>query len=58
MSNLENLTNKILEDAKIEADRIMEESARTNKNILDSKIDEANEKKKRILEKAAEKLRW
>lgn len=53
MSNLENLTNKILEDAKIEADRIMEESARTNQNILDSKINEANEKKKKILEKAA-----
>lgn len=53
MSNLENLINKIIEDARIEADRIMEESAKTNKNILESKISEANEKKKKILEKAA-----
>jgi len=52
MSNLENLTNKILEDARIEADRIMEESAKINQNIMDSKINEANEKKKKILEKA------
>jgi len=53
MSNLENLTNKILEDARIEADRIMEESAKINKDIMDSKINEANEKKKKIIEKAA-----
>jgi len=53
MSNLENITNKILEDAKIEADRIMKDSAKVNQNIMDSKINEANEKKKKILEKAA-----
>lgn len=53
MSNLENLTNKILEDARIEADRIMEESAKINQNIMDSKINEANDRKKKILEKAA-----
>jgi len=52
MSNLENLINKILEDAKIEADKILEESAKINKDILDSKINEANEKKKKILDKA------
>lgn len=52
MSNLENLTNKILEDARIEADRIMEESAKVRHDILNSRINEANERKRKILEKA------
>lgn len=52
MSNLENLTNKILDDAKTEADRIIQESTKINEDIVNSKVNEANEKKKRILEKA------
>lgn len=53
MSNLDNLINKILDDAKKEADRIMEESAKINEEIVSSKVNEANEKKKRLIEKAA-----
>ena len=53
MSNLDNLINKILDDAKKEADRIMEESAKINEEIVSSKVNEANEKKKRSIEKAA-----
>lgn len=53
MSNLENLTNKILNDAKNEADRILEEANKNNEGIVSSKINEANEKKKRTIEKAA-----
>lgn len=52
MSNLENITNKILDDAKTEADRIIQESTKINEDIVNSKVYEANEKKKRILEKA------
>ena len=52
MSNLENLTNKILDDAKKEADRIIEESKKINEDIVNSKVKDANEKKKKILEKA------
>lgn len=52
MSNLESLTNKILDDAKTEADRIIRESTKINEDIISSKVNEANEKKKRILEKA------
>ena len=53
MSNLDNLINKILDDAKKEADRIIEESTKINEEIVSSKVNEANEKKKRIIEKAA-----
>ena len=52
MSSLENLTQKILDDAKMEADRIIDESTKNNEGIISSKINEANEKKKRIIEKA------
>ena len=53
MSNLENLTNKILDDAKNEADRIMKESTKINEDIIRSKVNEANEKKKKTIEKAS-----
>lgn len=52
MSNLENLTNKILDDAKKEADRIIEESTKINEDIISTKVNEGNERKKRIIEKA------
>ena len=53
MSNLENLVQKILDDARIEADKIKEEAAKNNEVIVSSKISEANERKKRMLEKAS-----
>ncbi|SHI61988.1 V-type ATP synthase subunit E [Lutispora thermophila] len=52
MSNLENLINKIIEDAKKEADKISQESAKVRQDILNSRINEANEIRKKILEKA------
>ena len=52
MSNLENLIQKILEDGKKEAQIIAQESERNNKEILDSKIDEANDSKDKIIERA------
>ena len=53
MSNLENLVQKILDDAKKEADLIIEEANKNKEEIVSSKIKEANEKKERILEKAS-----
>lgn len=53
MSNLENLVQKILDDAKIEADKTKDESTRKNEVIVSSKVNEANDKKKRIIEKAS-----
>ena len=44
MSNLENITQKILEDGKIEAARIQEKSKENNEKIIKSKMAEANEK--------------
>lgn len=52
MSNLENIVNKIVDDAKAEADRIKEEAMRANEDITSSKINEANERRKRIIERA------
>lgn len=52
MSNLENLTQKILEDGKLEAAKIQEESKVNNDNIINSKTKEANEKAEKIINKA------
>lgn len=52
MSNLENLTQKVLDDAKSKASIIEKESKKENKTILDSRNREANEEKKRILSRA------
>ncbi len=52
MSNLENLIQKILEDGRKEAKVIAQESQMNNKEILDSKIDEANDNKDKIIERA------
>ena len=52
MSNLENLTRKILDEAKSQASVIDEESKRVNDSIIDSKIREAEEEKRRILNRA------
>jgi V/A-type H+-transporting ATPase subunit E len=53
MSNLENLVQKILDDAKKEADLIIEEANKKKEEIISSRIKEANEKKEKILEKAS-----
>ena len=52
MSNLDNLTQKILEDAKNKADIIMEESTKRNDGIVSSRVKEATERQKKIIEKA------
>lgn len=52
MSNLDNLTQKILEDAKIKADLIIEESTKKNEGIVSSRVKDANERQKKIIEKA------
>lgn len=49
MSNLINITNKILEDGKAEVAKIKEKSEKNNKEIIDSRIYEANEKKDTII---------
>ena len=45
MSNLENLTQKIIDDAKKRASIILEEAEKENKEIINSKINEANKEK-------------
>ena len=44
MSNLDNLVQKILDDAKYQADMIMEESKKVNEEIINAKVKEANER--------------
>lgn len=53
MSNLDNLTQKILDDSRNEAASIIEESEKLNQELINSKIKEANDKKSKILDKAA-----
>lgn len=53
MSNLENLVEKILDDAKDRANSIMEDANRDREEILAAKIREANDNKKRLLDNAA-----
>lgn len=52
MSNLDNLTQKILADAKNKADIIIEESTRKKDEYFNSRVKEANEKQAKIIEKA------
>ncbi len=52
MSNLDNLTQKILDDAKDKAESIYQEAAKKGEEIINSKIKEAKEKELRIIEKA------
>lgn len=52
MSNLKNMTEKILENGKLETAKIKERSQESNKNIIDSRILEANEKKEKIINEA------
>ncbi len=52
MSNLDNLVQKILDDAKSRASAMLDESNRYKEELINSKAREANEIKKRIIEKA------
>lgn len=52
MSNLINMTNKILENGKVEVAKIKEKSEEINKEIIDSRILGANAKKEKIIEEA------
>lgn len=53
MSNLDNLTQKILNDARNKADIIMEESTRKKEEIFNSRVKDANEKQAKIIERAS-----
>lgn len=57
MSNLENLTQKILNDAENEAKAIIEEAKIKNEGIVSSRVKEANERAKRIIERATEEAK-
>ncbi|HHT50998.1 MAG TPA: V-type ATP synthase subunit E [Eubacteriaceae bacterium] len=52
MSNLDNLTQKILEDAKAEVDLILKDAKVKSDGIVNSRVKEANDQKSRILERA------
>lgn len=53
MSNLGNLTDKILEEAKIKAQRQISEAENFKRDTVSKKVKEAEEKKSKMLEKAA-----
>jgi len=53
MSNLDNLTQKILEDAKNKASEIVEEAEKKNRSHINHRVKEANERREKIIEKAA-----
>lgn len=52
MSNLNNITSKIIEDAKLKADEILEEARKEEKKLIEKKISEANKVKEDMLIKA------
>lgn len=52
MSNLNNLTSKILEDAKIKAEEIIEKAKNQEKTIIEAKEKEAEDIRKSMIEKA------
>lgn len=52
MSNLNNLTSKILEDAKVKANSLIEEAKIEKARIVEKKRKEANEVKTSMIEKA------
>ena len=49
MSNLENLTQKILRDAESKAQQIKKEAKEKNEHLLHSQTKEAEDQKKRML---------
>lgn len=50
MSNLENLTSKIIEDANKEAEKLLSEAKKEENKILDEKIEKAHKAKEQIIE--------
>ncbi len=52
MSNLDNLVQKILDDAKERANAIIEDANKVKEEVIDAKVREANEKKDKIIERA------
>lgn len=52
MSNLDNLTQKIVDDAKLKADEIVIEATEHKEVVISSKLDEAEKEKQRIIDKA------
>lgn len=52
MSNLNNITSKIIEDAKLKADEILEEARKEEKKLIEKKVSEANKVKEDMLIKA------
>lgn len=57
MSNLENLTQKILDDAKQSASIILEEAKSKNEGIVNSRVMDAKEKSKKIIDKAIDEAK-
>lgn len=54
MSNINNLTSKIMDDAKLKASSIMDEAKQEETKIVSKKVDEAGRLKANMLEKAKE----
>lgn len=52
MSNLENLTSKIIEDANKKAEELLSEAKKEENKIVDEKVKKANKEKEQIIEKA------
>ncbi|MBC2396498.1 V-type ATP synthase subunit E [Clostridium tetanomorphum] len=52
MSNLENLTSKIIKDAEIKANAILDEARKEERRIIDDKTKDAEQKKNEIINKA------
>jgi len=52
MSNLDNLVQKILDDAKTQASAIVDEANKIKEDIINTRTKEAEERKRRILERA------
>lgn len=57
MSNLENLTQKILRDAKESADEILAKAKEENEGIVDSRVMDARQESKRIIDKAIDEAK-
>ena len=49
MSNLDNIINEILEDAKKESEEILKNANQEKEKIIETKIDQANQEKDTIL---------
>jgi len=52
LSNLENLTSKIIEDANKEAEELLSEAKKEENKIVDEKVKKGNKAKEQIIEKS------